>query len=73
MTEKAYFNRCPQCGEVRIDHLELDGERITCLTCGHVYSLSFFPAPSDVLPREVYEEVKARAEADKEPTDPDTT
>ncbi len=55
MTEKDYFNRCPECGEARMDQLELEGEEITCLTCGHVYNLSFFPHPSAVIPREVYE------------------
>jgi len=72
MTKKAYFNRCPDCGEVRIDHLELDGEKITCLTCGHVYSLSFYPQPSGVFPREAYEQMKPKAETDQNLTGPDS-
>ncbi len=69
MTKKDYFNRCPECGEARMDHLELEGTEITCLSCGHVYGLSFSPHPSSVFPREVYEEMKAKAEADGSPTD----
>lgn len=33
---------CPKCGESNVDYLlinEDDEEAVTCLTCGHIYSL----------------------------------
>lgn len=55
------FNRCDRCGEARVDRLDLHGDELTCLTCGNIYGLSFTPHPSDLLPHEVYEAMKAKA------------
>lgn len=33
---------CPECGENRVDILEIsDDDYVTCLTCGNVYDVFF--------------------------------